>query len=233
MGWQRLNLRQLNPLITLFTMKKILLAFAVCLTALSASAQFETAKQVYESPKLKDAVKAHKLVAILPFTVKITYKKLPKNYDAAANQNQEIQMGKSIQSSMYTYLLRKADNYTVTFQDVEKTNVLLNRAKFADSLSMHTKDEIAKVLGVDAVMFGTYDQETTKSESGAIITTALFGGLGSKTGEGGITLQIANGSDGEMIWRYTKRMNESLFTSTDDVIERQMRKISRNFPYSK
>jgi hypothetical protein len=213
-------------------MRKILLLVIVCLTSLGAFAQFETAKQVYESPKLKEAVKTHKLVAILPFTVKITYKRPPKNFDAAANHQQELQMGKNVQSSMYTYLLRKGDNYTVTFQDVEKTNVLLNRAKLTDSLDMHTKDEIAKALGVDAVIFGNYEQASTKSEAGAIITTALLG-FGSKTGEGGITIQIANGSDGEMLWRYTKRMNENLLSSTDDVMERQMRKLSRNFPYSK
>ncbi|OOQ58551.1 hypothetical protein [Mucilaginibacter pedocola] len=213
-------------------MKKILLFAVVCLFGLNAHAQFESAKQIYESPKLKDAVKTHKLVAILPFNVKISYKKPPKNFDAASNHEQELKMGKNIQSSMYTYLLRKADNYSVSFQDVEKTNVLLNRAKYSDSIEIHTKDEIAKVLGVDAVIFGTYNQESTKSETGAIVTTVLFG-FGGKTGEGGITMQICDGADGEMLWRYTKRMNEDLFSSTDDVIERQMRKISRNFPYSK
>ncbi|TFF38430.1 hypothetical protein [Mucilaginibacter psychrotolerans] len=212
-------------------MKKFLLFIGISVFSIHAFAQFESSKQIYESPKLKDAIKTHKLVAILPFKVTISYKRPPKNFDAAANHDQELKLGKSIQSSMYTYLLRKADNYSVSFQDIEKTMVLLNRAKYTDSLEIHTKDEIAKVLGVDAVIFGTYEQETTKSEAGAIVTTALFGF--SKTGEGSITMQIANGSDGELLWRYNKKMNEGLLTSTDDVIERQMRKISRNFPYSK
>ena len=212
--------------------KTVLLITICCFMGLTASAQFETAKQIYESPKLKEAVKTHKLVAILPFDVTITYKHLPKNYDPAANRIQEIKLGQSIQSSMYTYLLRKSSDYTVEFQDVEKTNTLLRKAKMLDSLGIHTKDEVAKLLGVDAVIFGTYAQETTKSEAGAIVTTALLG-FGSKTGDGGITIQIANGTDGELLWRYTKRMNEDLLSSTDDVIERQMRKLSRNFPYTK
>jgi hypothetical protein len=213
-------------------MKKALLFIAICFAALSASAQGETEKQIYESPKMMDAIKTHKTVAILPFEVTITYKKLPKDYDAASNRETEEKYGRSIQSSVFTYLLRKADNYTVTFQDPEKTNVILAKAKMLDSLGVHTKDEIAKLLGVDAVIFGTYSQETTKSEAGAIVTTALFG-FGSKTGDGGLTIQIANGFDGELLWKYSKRMNESLFSSTDDVIERQMRKLSRNFPYAK
>lgn len=211
-------------------MKKTLFFITICLIVLNASAQ--SSKQIFESPKMKDAIKTHKTVAILPFIVSITYKKPPKGFDYAANKEQELKLGKSIQSSMYTYLLRKGSDYTVDFQDVEKTNVLLKKYKLADSLDSHTKDEVAKLLGVDAVIYGSYAQESTKSEAGAIVTTALFG-FGGKTGDGSIIMQIANGSDGETIWRYTKRMNESLWTSTDDVVEKQMRKISRNFPYAK
>ncbi|WP_345949370.1 hypothetical protein ABDD95_21215 [Mucilaginibacter sp. PAMB04274] len=109
----------------------------------------------------------------------------------------------------------------------------MKKYKVLDSLDIHTKDEIAKILGVDAVIYGTFEQQSTKTEAGAIVSAALFGGFGGKTGEGAITLQISDGADGELIWRYTKRMNESLGVSTDDVVERQMRKLSRNFPYSK
>jgi hypothetical protein len=214
-------------------MKKTLLLFAICFIALKASAQFETAKQVYESPKMKETIGNHKLVAILPFTAKISYKKPPKGFDAEANVQQEIKLGTSVQSSMYTYLLRKADNYTVSFQDVDKTNILLKKHKLLDSMDTHTKDEIAKALGVDAVIFGTFEQQSTKTEAGALVSAALFGGFGGKTGEGAITLQIANGTDGELVWRYAKRMNEGLGVSTDDIVERQMRKLSRNFPYAK
>ncbi len=211
-------------------MKKTLLLITICFIGIStALAQ----KQIYESPKLKDAIKTHKTVAILPFLVTIKYKKLPKDYSPEDNKLKELQYGKSIQSSMFTYLLRKADNYTVTFQDVEKTNALLTKYKMIDSLGAHTKDEVAKILGVDAVIFGTYTTATTRSEGGAIATTILFGTWASKTGDNDLTLQIANGADGDLLWRYSKRMDESLFASTDDVIERQMRKLSRNFPYVK
>lgn len=213
----------------LLKMKKTLLIITICLIALNVSAQ----KQIFESPNLKAAIKVQKLVAILPFSVSITYKKQPKDYDPAANKAQELKSGKSIQSSMYTYLLRRVNDYSVSFQDVEKTNVILLKNKMIDSLDTYTKDEIAKKLGVDAVIYGSYSQATTRSEAGAIVTTALFGGWGSKTGDGTIVMQIANGTDGETLWRYTKRMSEGILVSTDDVIESQMRKISRNFPYMK
>lgn len=209
-------------------MRQLIFIITITFIGLQASAQ----KQIYESPSLKKDISQHKTVAILPFIVRISYKKPPKNYSAEANHQQELELGKKVQGSMYTFLLRKASNYTVKFQDVEKTNVILKRTKLSDSLDLHTKDEVAKALGVDAVIFGTYDQETTRSEAGAIVTTALFG-FGGKTGDGTLTIQIANGNDGELLWRYTKKMDDNLWTSSDDVMEKQMRKLSRNFPYSK
>jgi hypothetical protein len=69
-------------------MKKLcLFIVSVCFLQISTSAQvFETAKQVYESPKLKTEISKHKVIAILPFKATISYKRIPKNYDTAANQ---------------------------------------------------------------------------------------------------------------------------------------------------
>jgi hypothetical protein len=190
-------------------------------------------KQIFESPQLSTAIKQHKIVAILPFTVKITYKKQPKNFDAEANRQQEITMSKSIQSSMYTFLLRKMDKYSVTFQDVDKTNILLKKAGVEDKLDELTKDEIAKILGVDAVISGDFESHQSKSEGAAIASAVLFGGFGGKTGSGTLTMLIHNGTDGELLWRFFKTMDDGIGTSTDDIVESMMRKVSRNFPYLK
>ncbi|SMD09286.1 hypothetical protein [Pedobacter nyackensis] len=214
-------------------MKKTLILLTLLSCSLVTMAQYENAKQVFESPTLKESVKTHKLVAIIPFETTISFKKTPKNYDAEANREKERKMASSIQSSMYTFLLRKADNYSVVFQDVDKTNTLLKRAGMIDKLGDYTKDEIAKILGVDAVIGGKFETEQTKSEAGAIVTTVLFGGLGSKTGSGALTMLVNNGSNGELLWRFFKSMNDNVFTSTDELVDRMMRKVSRNFPYSK
>lgn len=214
-------------------MKKFLLTLLVAVTGYGANAQFEGSKQIFESPKLKDEKATHKLVAILPFATKISYKKMPKNFNAEANRDQEKTMSKSIQSSMYTFLLRKADGYTVEFQDVDKTNILLKKAGIADKLDESTKDEIAKILGVDAVIGGSFETEQTKSEAGAIASAVLFGGFGGKTGTGTLTLTLNSGKSGDLLWRFFKTMNDSITSSTDDLVEHMMRKVSRNFPYAK
>ena len=196
-------------------------------------AQFEGAKQTFESPKLKSSIAAHKTVAILPFDVNITYRKQPKNFSSEANKEQEKTMSKSIQASMYTFLLRRLEDYSVSFQDVDKTNILLKKAGVENKLDEYTKDELAKILGVDAILGGRFETEQTKSEGAAIASVLLTGGFGGKTGTGSLFLTVNNGSDGELLWRFFKTMDDSIAGSTDDLVERMMRKVSRNFPYSK
>jgi hypothetical protein len=44
-------------------------------------------------------------------------------------------------------------------------------------------------------------------------------------------MQINNGKDGELLWRFYKQMNEDVMSSPSAVMERMMRKVGRNFPY--
>lgn len=216
-------------------MKKIslMVVITLLLTTIQVSAQFEGAKQTFSAPNLKAELDKQKVVAILPFETAITYKRTPKNYDEAANTNEEKSVSNNLQQSMFTYLLRKADEYTVTFQDVNRTNALLKSKGVFDQLDILTADSICKILNVDAVIKCNYAYEKTASEAGAIVKTILIGGMGSKTGSGALTMQIYNGTDGNLLWRFYKAMNDDVMSSTDKLMERMMRKVSRNFPYEK
>jgi hypothetical protein len=213
--------------------KKSLVFVCILFAAMQISAQFEGAKQTYSAPNLKTELAKQKVVAILPFQTSITYKRPPKNYDSSANKNEELNIAKNLQQSMFTYLLRKADKYTVTFQDVDRTNALLKSKGVYNQLDVLTADSICRILGVDAVIKSNYAYEKTASEAGAIAKTIMFGGLGSKTGSGALTMQIYNGLDGNLLWRFYKAMNDQLMGSTDQLMERMMKKVSRNFPYEK
>lgn len=213
--------------------KKLLVSLCLLFAVIHAFAQFEGAKQTYSAPNLKAELAKQKIVAILPFETSITYKRPPKNYDSSANANEELTIAKNLQQSMYTYLLRKADKYTTSFQDVDRTNALLKSKGIYNHLDMITEDSVCKILGVDAVIKCRYSYEKTASEAGAIAKTVLFGGLGSKTGSGALTMQIYNGADGNLLWRFYKAMNDDVMSSTDQLMERMMRKVSRNFPYER
>ena len=197
-------------------------------------AQLEGEKQIYSSPKLKDEISKHRIVAILPFETAITYKRLPKNYDTSVNNNEQAALSRSLQQSMFTYLLRKSKKYSVEFQDVERSNVLLKSAGVLDHMDMITQDSICKILKVDAVIKSRYTYEKTATEAGAIVKTILFGKTsGAKTGSAALVMQIYNGKDGNLLWRFYKALNDNFTSSTDELVERLMRKVSRNFPYKK
>lgn len=211
-------------------MKKQTIILFTLLSMVMGTAQ-ESAKQIFSSPNLATEINTHKTVAIVPFKANISYKRMPKNYNSQTIKDEELQLGYNLQSGMYTYLLRRANDYTVTVQDIDKTNTLLKQNKAYENLDDFTADQLAKILGVDAVVKCSYSYEKTGSEGGAIVTTILFGVGKVATGE--LTMAIYNGKDGDLLWRFYKQMNEGVFSSANEVMERMMRKVGRNFPYQK
>src|SRR3954447_6863223 len=139
----------------------ILSALLLCTVSLSTFAQFESSKEVFSSPKLKTTIPTHKVVAIMPFSATVTYKRPPKNYDENAHKAEEKALTTDLQSSMYTFLLRKQNEYVVTFQDVDHTNTLLKQAGVYDKLDEIRQDSICKILKVDAVIKSKYAYEKT------------------------------------------------------------------------
>ena len=132
---------------------------------------------------------------------------------------------------MYTYLLRKADDYSVQFQNVDKTNTLLKKAGIFNSIDEIMIDSICKVLNVDAVIKSNWNYAKTGSEAGAIATAVLLG-VSKSTGSGQLVMQIYDKKDGELAWRMSKEMNEGTFSSANELMERMMRKVGRIFPFT-
>lgn len=209
-----------------------LFTFLFCIAVSYVSfGQFESSKQIFSSPKLKTEIQKHKTIAILPFQATITYKRPPKNFDAATNKADEEKLAYNMQQGMYTYLLRKLEKYTVNFQDIERTNALLKQKGLFEKINEVTQDSICKALGVDAVIKSNYAFEKTSSDGGAIVKSILFGA--GKTANGLLTMQIYNGADGDLLWRFHKEMDEDVMSSPNQVMERMMKKVARNFPYEK
>lgn len=216
-------------------MRKLVFLFFAVLSITSAKSQFlaESAKQIFSIPRLKDSLAKHKIVAILPFSTTVSYKRMPKNFNPEMARDEEKKLAINMQQGMYTYLMRKREKYTVSFQDVEKTNILLKQAGLYEKWDEVLPDSLAKVLGVDAVIKCNYAYEKTGSEAGAIVGAILLGGAGGKTGSGALKMQINDGKSGELLWRFYKEMNEGVMSNANEVMERMMRKVSRNFPYEK
>lgn len=144
-----------------------------------------------------------------------------------------MNIGANFQQGIYTYLLRKTEEYSVTFHDVDRTNTLLKQKGLYDRLSEVPQDSICKALGVDAVVKRSFAYEKIGSEGGAIVKSILFGSSFAKTGSGSLTMQVYNGKDGDLLWRLYKEMNEDITSFANEIMERMMRKVARNFPYAR
>jgi len=210
-------------------MKKALLIASVFIYTASFS---QGAKQIFESPNLKSVVYSAKKVAILPFNVSISYKKMPKGMSLDQIKDNEKAESIQMQQGMYTYLLRKLDNYSVSFQEVDRTNSLLKKNGVFDNLDDVLSDSLCKILGVDAIIKSSWTYAKTGSEAGAI-ASALLLGVSKGTGSGQLVMQINSAKDGEMVWRMSKEMTESAFSSANALMEQMMRKVGRVFPFEK
>ena len=192
----------------------------------------QSAKQIFESPNLKSVIYNSKKVAILPFNVSISYKKMPKGMSLDQIKDNEKAESILMQQGMYTYLLRKSDDYSVSFQEVDRTNSLLKKSGVFDNMDDVLSDSLCKILGVDAIIKSSWTYAKTGSEAGAI-ASALLLGVSKGTGSGQLVMQINSAKDGEMVWRMSKEMTEGAFSSANALMEHMMRKVGRVFPFEK
>ncbi|MFZ9660505.1 MAG: hypothetical protein ACO29O_01395 [Chitinophagaceae bacterium] len=213
-------------------MKKLFIILVSFFMVFNTNAQFETAKQIYSSPQLPELLSNAKSVAILPFKVSISYKRMPKGMTSEMIRQNELEESTQMQQGMFTYLLRKSDDYTVSFQEVDRTNALLKKEGVYDHLDEILADSICKILKVDAIIRSNWTYAKTGSEAGAIATAVLIG-VSKPTASGQLVMQIYGNKTGELAWRMSKEMNESAFSSANELMERMMRKVGRNFPFEK
>jgi hypothetical protein len=210
-------------------MKRILLITSLFICTASFS---QSAKQIFESPNLKSVLYTAKKVAILPFNVSISYKKMPKGMSLDQIKDNEKAESIQMQQGMYTYLLRKADDYSVSFQEVDRTNSLLKNSGVFEKIDDVLSDSLCKILGVDAIIKSSWTYVKTGSEAGAIASIILIG-IPKSTGSGQLVMQINSAKEGEMVWRMSKEMSEYGFSSANALMEQMMRKVGRVFPFEK
>lgn len=210
-------------------MKKLLLLFAVSVVLLSCG------PKIYQSASFSTVLAKHKTVAILPAEVIM---KLRPNEAKQLTQAQiddlVTKTGYDIQEKMYGWFLRKGTkfNYTVTFQDVTRTNAILKEAGIRyDDLKSTDRAKLAKLLGVDAVLQDRTTMEKPMSEGAAVALGVVFGAWG-PTNKVQTTIDIHDGSSGELLWKYDYQASGSVGSSSTQLVDALMRNASRKFPYS-
>jgi hypothetical protein len=210
-------------------MKKCILPVFVILVLASCG------PKIYKSNEFDDVAAKHKIVAILPADVtislrpnaakKMTAEELEKNRESTAY---------AIQDKMYSWFLRRSDklNYTVKFQDVSKTNSILKEAGFSYAdIRTGSKEKLAKLLGVDAVISNITRMDKPMSEGVAVAVGILIGAWGS-TNNVNTTINIHEAKEGNLIWKYDYVAQGSVGSSPENLVNALMRNASRKFPYN-
>jgi hypothetical protein len=210
---------------------KRLLFFVTCLPFILTAC----GPQIYKSNQFSSVATTHKTVAILPAIVSIQLRpNEAKKVNPEDIRKNEESTGYSIQDQMYGWFLRENDKmkYTVAFQDVNKTNSILKKANISyQDLRSKSKQELASLLGVDAVISTTMRMEKPMSE-GAAITVGILVGAWGATNKANITIDIHENKSGDLIWKYDYQASGSVFNSPEQLVKGLMRNASKKFPYN-
>lgn len=213
-------------------MKAKFLTFLFLLTVITGYSQ---TKEIYTNPDFAQIAKDHKVLAIIPF--KASVKLRPKQIEKMGEDQYaklQIEEGKSVQSSLQTYFLNKknTEGFTVTFQDIAKTNAILLKNNInEENIDRYTSEDLAKLLDVDGIISGTLSTDKPMSD-GASVALGLLVGFYGATNSGKCTININDGKTGALLWKYEKTLSRSLGSDINTVINAMMRKASRKFPYN-
>ncbi|MEO7049286.1 MAG: hypothetical protein ABI091_28540 [Ferruginibacter sp.] len=211
-------------------MKKIFPALIV-----AAIICFGCGPTIYKSQDFESKTASHKIVAILPAEVSISLRpnEMKKTSMEQLNASEE-KTGLEIQDKMYTWFLKRSNKfkYTVTFQDISKTNAILlqNGIGYGD-MRAKTKDELARLLNVDAVISTRADMKKPMSEGAAVAVGLLVGAWGS-TNNIQTTISINEAKQGDLVWKYDYHADGSVGSSTTNLVNALMRNASKKFPYN-
>ena len=211
-------------------MKKLFTLLAAAIIVLTSCGP-----KIYKTNDFESKTASHKTVAILPADVFI---QLRPNEMKKLSETQlaELQRktGQNIQDRMYSWFLKRSDKfkYTVSFQDISKTNALLQQAGINhNNISARTKEELANLLGVDAIISTRSSMTKPMSEGAAVAVGILFGSWGS-TNDVQTSITINEGTKGDLVWKFDHTASGSVGSDPDRLVNALMRKASKKFPYN-
>lgn len=211
-------------------MKKLFIPLVCALIFISACGP-----KIYKSTEFDDVAAKHKTVAILPADVTIMLRpNQSKKMSADEIEKNRESTAYAIQDKMYSWFLRRSDklDYTVKFQDVSKTNSILKEAGFTyKDIRLKSKESIARLLGVDALISNITNMDKPMSEGVAVAVGLLIGTWGS-TNNVNTTINIHEAKQGDLIWKYDYLAQGSVGSSPENLVNGLMRNASRKFPYN-
>lgn len=190
---------------------------------------------IYLAQDFQSYAPKHKTVAILPADVFIGLRpNQARNTNAEQMRAMQLQSSLDFQTRIYAWLLRRQgqQHYTVQFQDVALTNSLLRKANLTEAdMRTQSPQDLAKLLGVDAVLTTSVHTSKPMSDGAAVALGVLVGAWGA-TNQANITVDIHEATAGKLLWKYDYVASSSVGSSPEGMVNALMRNASRKFPYT-
>ena len=188
---------------------------------------------VQVSRNQKTRLSAHRLVAVLPFEVTLSGNRGPvRDYPSMKDKLQE--KGVQIQEAVHSFLHSQLKD-SVRLLSSDETNRLLQEHRITpEKLFWTPKPEVARMLGVDGVVFGRAElRYSSKRISPAAATVAFlstgFFVVGSlSTAETDFRIDIAEKENLEPVWSCRTLVRRQ--ASINSVVRRR---VGRKIPYVK
>ena len=141
--------------------------------------QLNAQTHLYENPDFDKIAKEHKIIAIVPFKTQVTLRpKQMKDMTSEQLYRMERSEGEGLQTAMYSWFLKRKKRGTMTIevQDPKRTNALLKKEDIDyDNIQDQLPEDLAKILGVDAVISGDFETNKPMSEGASAALGILVG----------------------------------------------------------
>lgn len=178
----------------------------------------------------KQILANHRTVSILPSKVIID----DKDTSSEKVIDYEKKEGYYFQGQFQNILERKMSRYTVIFQDISKTNILLDNEGIGyDSLFYKDKADLGKILGTDAILFDTIHQYKPVMTYVPPTSMYSFGYYVNRTTVE-IDAFIYNSVDGKLLWQGTRYISENTYSYSSEQLGTDLiDEISGQLPYKR
>ena len=171
----------------------------------------------------------YKTLAILPFEIHTSVKNLPEGVTISMLENAERRKSIVMQRDLFRYITRELakSSRKVKFQDVNDTNNIFKENEMDSQIIFSTpKKELAKILKVDAVIFGSVYQYKNKLNLDKE-KEVTFSGMNNKIST---VLYAYEKKRGRIQWKYDGSQSGFPSEYGPDVVKGLLRKAARNFP---
>jgi hypothetical protein len=223
-------------------MQKTLFFVAVmgCLMACNVN------RNVYKASDFDNQAAATRLIAVLPFQLNSTGYR-PRNVTEQDLQQSNERWGYTFQESLHSFLLnrsgRKRTGPVTQFQPLQKTNAIL-REQNLDIMALYQKqpEELARLLGVDAVVMTTLEQHKNMSDGAAyglaaartvlsLTSNGVPGTLWINSDNVRMNCYLYQAGNSNLQWRTFRQGGTSMPANVQGQIDFFCDWIARKFPY--